>query len=285
MKNITWLASYPKSGNTWFRVFLSNLLEDSSEPIDINRLESTPLASSRDVFDDITGISSADLTHDEIDVLRPDMYRFLAEEETETRFLKIHDAYTYIGNGKPIVPPEVTRGVIYFIRNPLDIVVSFANHSGIGIDKALKQMNDPSFCFCDSTGKLDIQLRQRLLTWSGHVRSWIEAPGLDIHVMRYEDMKQNPLEIFTGAVRFAGLEYNGAQIEKALRFSNFKEMQRQEQEKGFREKSPRGGSFFFKGETGAWRNTLNEVQVQTVIENHKDVMKQFGYLDEGGNIE
>lgn len=285
MKNIIWLASYPKSGNTWFRVFLSNLQEDSSEPADINRLDKTPIASARDVFDEITGIASADLTHAEIDSLRPDVYRFLAEEHKETIFLKIHDAYTYLKDGNPLVPPEVTRGVIYFIRNPLDIAVSFANHSGIDFNKAIMQMNDDTFCFCDATGKLEGQLRQRLLSWSGHVRSWTEAPELNIHLIRYEDMKQYPLETFTDAVRFAGLECTGAQIERALKFSNFEEMQRQERESGFREKSPRGGAFFYKGQSGVWRDTLNKDQVQNIIENHKDVMGLFGYLDIGGNIE
>ncbi len=283
MKNIIWLASYPKSGNTWFRLFLSNLRQDSDKPADINQLERMPIASGRAVFDDITGIAAADLSHDEIDNLRPEVYRFLAEEAKEPRFLKIHDAYTYVNGGKPLVPPEATRGVIYFIRNPLDIAVSFTNHSGISIASTIERMNDESFCFCDSTAKLDGQLRQRLLSWSGHVRSWTEAPGLDIHVMRYEDMKQNPRETFTAAARFAGLEHPPERIEKALRLSDFKKVQRQEQEKGFNEKSPACGSFFYKGESGYWRDVLNEEQAQTIINTHKEVMKQFGYVAEGGN--
>jgi aryl sulfotransferase len=281
MKNIIWLTSYPKSGNTWFRFFLANLQTDREEPADINRLVETPVASTRVVFDDITGIGSADLTHDEIDRLRPEVYRFLSEESKETRFMKIHDAYTYVEGGIPLVPSEVTRGVIYFIRSPLDVAVSFANHSGIDIDQAIKQMNDETFCLCDATGKLEVQLRQRLLSWSKHVQSWIQAPGLDVLVIRYEDMKQKPVETFTRAARFAGLEYPPGKIRKALKQSNFKEMQRQEQEKGFREKSPSCDVFFYKGEIGTWRNVLNKKQVQTIIRYHKDVMKQFGYLEKG----
>jgi aryl sulfotransferase len=280
MKNIIWLASYPKSGSTWFRFFLSNLLQDSDKPADINRLEKTLIASSRILFDDITGIASADLTHDEIDNLRPDMYRFLSEEAKELCFLKIHDAYTYVDKGRPLVPPEVTHGVIYIIRNPMDVAVSFANHSGFSIDESIERLNDESFCFCDTTGKLEVQLRQRLLSWSGHVWSWIQAPGLDVHVMRYEDMKQKPEETFVQATRFAGLEHPSGKIRKALKYSDFKEMQYQEREKGFIEKSPDCGSFFYKGEVGTWRNLLNEKQVQTIINAHQKVMEQFGYLDD-----
>ena len=65
-RNIIWLASYPKSGNTWFRVFLTNLLSDSDTPANINDLTETSISSSRKLFDDYTGLSSADLTFEEI---------------------------------------------------------------------------------------------------------------------------------------------------------------------------------------------------------------------------
>ena len=38
MAGIIWLASYPKSGNTWLRAFLHNLLRDPGRPYDINKL-------------------------------------------------------------------------------------------------------------------------------------------------------------------------------------------------------------------------------------------------------
>ena len=278
VKTIIWLASYPKSGNTWFRLFLANLERNSNEPADINQLDRTLIASARTVFDNTMGIASSDLTHHEIDRLRPDMYRTLAAETKEPLFLKIHDAYTYVDGHKALVPPEVTRGVIYFVRNPLDIAVSFANHSGISIDKSIRHLNDESFGFCDSTDKLESQLRQRLLSWSGHVRSWTEARALNIHVMRYEDMKQDPQATFTSAARFAGLDFSPERIAKALQLSSFKEIQRQEQEQGFREKAPSCGSFFYKGETGYWRDVLSGDQEQAIVNAHGEVMKRFGYL-------
>ena len=75
LHNIVWLASYPKSGNTWFRAFLTALLNPGSSDIDINNLYQTTIASSRQLFDEMTGISSADLSQSEIDRLRPLVYR------------------------------------------------------------------------------------------------------------------------------------------------------------------------------------------------------------------
>jgi aryl sulfotransferase len=282
MKNIIWLASYPKSGNTWLRVFLTNLLRDSDEPVDINRLDRTPIASARAVFDDAVGFEAADLSPDEADRLRPEVYRLLSHEARGTCFFKIHDACIFLDDGCPLVPPDVTRGAIYVIRSPLDVAVSFANHLNTTVDNAIERMSEEDFCFAQGPGRLHEQLRQKLLSWSGHVRSWTEAESLEVHVMRYEDMKQCPEETFTRAVQFAGLEKSRVQIEKALKFSHFSEMQRQENEKGFKEKPLNTRAFFRKGEAGAWREELNASQVEKIIAAHGDVMKRFGYLDEKG---
>ena len=46
MGKILWLASYPRSGNTWLRAFLHNLFRNSAEPYDINRLQDFTLIDS-----------------------------------------------------------------------------------------------------------------------------------------------------------------------------------------------------------------------------------------------
>ncbi|NJK96875.1 MAG: sulfotransferase domain-containing protein, partial [Bacteroidales bacterium] len=124
-KKIIWLASYPKSGNTWFRAFLANLLHPGDKPADINELEGGPIASSRALFDEATGLSSSDLTPAEIENLRPFVYRYIARNSTEIIFHKIHDAYTLTSEGVALVPAEATRCAIYFVRNPLDVAVFF----------------------------------------------------------------------------------------------------------------------------------------------------------------
>ncbi len=279
MRNVVWIASYPKSGNTWFRVFLNNLLGDRTHPLDINQLGKTiPFASNRHMFDEILGIDTSLLSFEEIQRLRPEVYRFISRKSKETVILKIHDAYTFTDKDTPLVPADITYGAIYIIRNPLDITVSFANHSGITIDQSILQMNDEFFCLSDAPGRMHFQLRQRLLSWSGHVSSWTNAEDLNLHVIKYENMRNNPLETFTQAVKFMGLSKNRAQIERALKFSDIKELRRQEQEKGFTEKSPWCESFFNKGETGYWKELLTKKQAQTIINAHKDVMKQYNYL-------
>lgn len=277
MKGIVWLASYPKSGNTWFRTLISNLMSKSQEPVDINQLSTGGIASGRERFDELTGIESADLTFEEIDQLRPEVYAYLAQTVKEPLFVKVHDAYTYLPDGRPLLPVENCKA-IYLIRNPLDVVISFSHHLRRDLDTTIELMGNSSYCFCAKPRKMHNQLRQQLLSWSEHVESWVEAPGLDVHVVRYEDLKAQTFETFTQAINFLGLTVGEKEIQKAVDFSDFKVLKKQEEEKGFKEKPSGMPAFFREGKTGGWKERLTEEQVEKIIDQHKRVMERFYYL-------
>jgi len=281
--NIIWLASYPKSGNTWFRVFYTNLIHAKVRPANLNELEARHQAASRSLFDDYTGVESADLTQDEIERLRPRVYEAISCAEGKDGkpiMMKIHDAFTRTDDDRPLVAPHATRGAIYFLRNPLDVAVSFAHQNGCDIDTMITIMADDAYSLCRRSDMLANQLRQRLSSWSSHVTGWVDGLGHQLHLMRYEDMVRNPLETFTGAARFAHLPDEPGRIRKALHFSEFRELQRQEQADGFVEKSPSAESFFRKGQIGSWREVLNDRQARRIIHDHYAVMKRFGYLND-----
>jgi len=283
-KKIIWLASYPKSGNTWFRIFLSNLFASKNEPVDINDLQDTTIASNRQLFDDLTGLSSADLTLEEIERLRPYVYEKMTENSENLLFLKIHDAFIYTIEKKPLVSGNASSKAIYFIRNPLDVAVSFAHHLGVPVEKSVDVMNNEKYAFCNRSDRLHNQLEQRLLSWSGHVKSWMEQTIIPVKVLRYEDMLLNTFDTFSDAIKFIGLEYSETDIYKAIDFSSFNELQRQEIDKGFKEKAPVAELFFRKGRSGTWHDELSASCVKNIIKAHDQIMKKFHYLDESGNI-
>ena len=283
MGKIVWLASYPKSGNTWVRVFLTNYMRDGDDRADINDLDDGPIASNRFCFDELVGINASDLTPGEIERYRPDIYRFLAEEEDGTIFMKVHDAYILNDLGKPLFPPSVTTGAVYIIRNPPDVAVSLAHHYGIDMDKAVSNLCDPSYGLVDSADRIGSQLRQRLLSWSGHVTSWTGAPDIPVRVFRYEDMRVDPFTTFSEMVRFVGLDYDPGRLRKAVAFSDFETLKAQELDGGFRERPLKASApFFRKGRVGSWREELHSGQMEKLISAHGAVMQKFGYLDENG---
>ena len=136
MKKIVWLASFPKSGNTWVRTLLTNLLNGKQEDT-LNNLVAMGL-SSREVLDEHMMLETSELTLREIDNYLPMAIRELANSiKSAPFFLKTHMAYTFNANNKPVYPADVSIGAIYLVRNVLDVVVSYAHHSNCSVDDIL----------------------------------------------------------------------------------------------------------------------------------------------------
>lgn len=279
-KGIFWLASYPKSGNTWFRIFLANLFSTPEMPFDLNHINTGAIASCRHWIDETLGFDSADLSFDEVDLLRPAVYEWQAEQMSKVGFHKIHDAFTYTDSNVPLIPTEGCLGALYFIRNPLDVAISFANHSCCSIDEAITRMGDKTFSFCGGPYKQHNQLRQSLLSWSMHVNSWVEANPMNRLVVRYEDMKLKSLETFTKAAHFLRLDVSSDAIQCALDNARIDKLQAAEDALGFKEKSPLVAHFFRKGIVDDWKNTLSSEQIERIINDHSETMRVYGYVDD-----
>jgi aryl sulfotransferase len=275
---IVWLASFPKSGNTWFRIFLANLAAGDKGPADINDLdEKGGIASSRHEFEAATLLDSGLLSHDDIDSLRPLVYRGIAAETTEQRWIKVHDAYSLNPAGEPILGRGVAQAAIYLVRDPRDVAVSLAYHNSTTIDAAIDLMNAANGALCRGRQGLAPQLRQRLMGWSGHVASWLDQADIPVHRARYEDLVADPAEYFEAALVFAGRAASPAEIERAVRHASFAELQRQENAQGFAERMSRSAPFFRTGRVGGWRDALLPEQVARIEQAHGAMMRRLGY--------
>ncbi len=289
MDGIIWLASYPKAGNTWLRAFLTNYLLNQSEPVSINEFIQVPLAATRDFIDDILGTELSDLHQAEIDRYRSLCYTYYASSPQALtlggfRFVKAHDAYTRLFDGGYLFPPEATRGVIYIVRNPLDLAVSYAHHFSTTVDQAVEDLCKPELSMATTSHGLAGQLRQRLLSWSAHFNTWNDAVRVSRLLLRYEDMKTDPTAAFEVVVRFLGLEVDQARLQRAISFSSFDVLKAQESKQGFREASQQKNAFFRKGAVGGWREHITPAHVEQIIKHHGEVMRRLGYLDEAGNL-
>jgi len=283
VSGIYWLASYPKSGNTWLRALLTNYRRDGDEPVSLDELEGGGTAAVREVFDDCAGLESANLTLRQIEHYRPWVYEQLASENDAPLFLKIHDAFTYNAEGQPIFSRRATAGVIYLIRNPLDVAVSYAHHRNEAVESTIRIMRRSDAMLAGSDRPNDY-LPQKVLSWSGHICSWVDESGLDVHIVRYEDMVASPAAVFAAIIRFAGLEVDADRVRKAVAFSSFERLQSQEAAQGFCEKQPTAVSFFREGRAGSWRDQLTEAQVRQLVADHRIVMRRFGYLGASDEI-
>lgn len=276
-RRIVWLASYPKSGNTWFRAFLSVLLKN--ENLNLNKIETDGIFSGKHMMEDILDLDADFLSVNQIENFQRIAFRHLSEKSKDLLYIKIHDAYTFSQTDKlPLIPEEPTKLAVYIVRNPLDVALSLVNHIARPIDEVINSyIINPSGSFEKQGSSSGSQFYQPLGTWSMHVESWLRKPSFQVHFMRYEDMKEQPFETFKGAVEEIGCRVSDEQIRLAIEETRFEKLQKKEQESGFREKQVQSSSFFFKGQVGRWKEELTEEQVEKIRKANKPMMQEFGY--------
>ena len=280
MGNLVWLASFPKSGNTWLRVFLHNLFANSFRPIDLNRMQGGIFQSDSALtwFRLLDNRPLAEWSADDIARMRPRVHALIAKTNSDSIFCKTHNGLMTI-RGHSTINLHVTSGAIYIVRNPLDVVLSLADFLGVDIDRAIDFLNT-DFMETDSDPDRNT-VSVALGSWSQHVKGWTDNPNPSLHVVRYEDMFEHPFTAFGKIAHFLGLNPSRQRLSRAIGNSSFRLLQKQEEQTGFKEKSVHQKRFFRRGTTGEWSERLREEQVQRICEAHGEQMKRFGYLPDG----
>lgn len=277
LPGITWLTSFPKSGNTWTRVLLSNLIAADNVDDDSFAALHGSISSNRANFDAATGLPSSDMTADEIDLLRPAFYRSQAMNAQVRQFVKVHDGLHENGDGEPLFPADCSFGAVHLVRHPFDVAVSYANHQGHDdFDRIVRHMNDPDHVMAGG-GKS--QLRQRTLGWKGHYLSWTRQTAIPVLTVRYEDMLADTAASLTRIARFLQLpEAEDAKaIARAVEASRFEKLRAKEDRVGFRERPENTGRFFRAGRAGDGWTILSADQRQALYEYNRDVMDELHY--------
>lgn len=277
MAGILWLASYPKSGNTWLRAFIHNLFANAREPFDINKMaELTHGDSNAKWFQTFDMRPPTQLSAAELATLRPQAHQRIAETSADTVLVKTHNAMVD-ADGVPMITASLSAGAIYVVRNPLDVAISYADHLGVSIDQMIEAMGQSDFHSPPSA----THVPELYCDWSTHVKSWTQRPHAGLHVVRYEDMQTNPMATFRNVAAFMGLEPPRDRLKRAVQFSSFKVLRAQEQRRGFVERTPVQQSFFRAGKADGWRKVLSDEQVRAIVERHREQMMRFDYVPEG----
>lgn len=273
-----WLASYPKSGNTWLRVLLESLKKGGAA-VDINALSmACPQAAMREPFDNALGVSSSDLTITEIDFARPFTLALEASESPRLLYRKVHDAWRCNVEGLELFPKNLTHTAFYVVRDPRDVAVSSAHHSGVSIDRTIAYMADDT-CTLSASGKsLSHNLPQILLSWSRHVESWLDQSGQSPLLLRYEDMLVNPVASARAVCERLGWAVDETLLQSAVSHTRFDRLAGQEKIAGFSERAATDRPFFREGKAGGWKDRLSRGQIQRVERDHGTVMTRLGYL-------
>ena len=177
--------------------------------------------------------------------------------------------------GHSTVNFAVTAGAVNVVRNPLDVAISYAHHSGASIDDAIERM---SMTDLETKGS-DLGVYEVHGSWSQHVWSWTRNQHDALHVVRYEDMLADPNKTFGAMARHLLFDPTRKELARAIERSSFARLQAQENQKGFRERPPTAAQNFFReGRSGQSKDVLTPAQIDRVVRDHGEQMRRFKYL-------
>jgi len=277
-KEIIWLASYPKSGNTWVRAFLDAYFMGG---VDINALLSSITDDQAMVHQVGDGSDIMEMPA-EIQMLTRNMAllrvvrRYADIEKPIPLFVKTHFANMFI-NGQELVPELFTKATIFIVRDPRDVLPSFSKHMGVDLDMGLTWMQEK---YRMLNSKNASTVANFLSSWDRHTKSWLNTQSHNLLLVQYEDMKRDPVTVFGKILKHSGIEPDMDRVVAAVELVELDKLRAQEKEHGFGESSPHAkNEFFGKGQVGGWRDKLTQQQVYRIEKAFGSVMKRLGYIE------
>ncbi len=276
MGGICWIASYPKSGNTWLRIFLKNLLFEDSNAEEINQLKIIQFQDTQvQWYQMAAGHSIQHMSEKEIFKLTPRAQQIISQQIPDTIFVKTHSLLGLQMWNTPSINQEVTAGAICVVRNPLDVVISLDHHFGVhDLDQSISFLNKD----LNRIKGTQANIGRVIGSWRQQVESWSKMQPEYLHVTRYEDMLHEPVDTFERVNKFIGANKSLDVLKRAIDQSSFKKLQSIEKKEGFADKSAHATSFFRSGKSDQWKKLLSEDQIKAIVEANYDTMKKYDYI-------
>ena len=276
---ITWIASYPKSGNTWMKLFLKSYFSSENKSFSINsktddffNVETFPVSKKFNELN-IDYKNFANIAKNWINM------QSLINLNNKNNYIKTHNAMCSINN-HDFTDNENTLGAIYIVRDPRDIAVSYSAFLDLKLDETIDFMLSPS-CFEEDIFE-NVRYKKSIMgNWAYHYKSWKNYNAREVIIIKYEDMLNDPkmtfLKVLTFLNKIDNIKINKQKMAKAIDQTTFKNLQELEEKEGFDE-NPSNKSFFRKGKEGEWKKILDKDQQQRIEKEFKNEMKELGYL-------
>ena len=277
---IIWLASYPKSGNTWLRLFLKAYIQNNDKNFNIN--DNINDTFKVDIFPNIKNFESMNIPCNGFqDIVQNwiEVQKFI-NLKSKLNFVKTHNAICTINNYK-FTDKINTLGGVYIVRDPRDVAVSFAHHIGKSFEEIVDQMIDERFMICESNFMEKGFDSTIISSWSNHLNSWKNFDNQKILVIKYEDLVNDTYNEFLKVLEFLNklynLDINENKIKKSITLTNFNKLQSLEKSSGFNEKT-KSKQFFRKGKIGSWKIELSKNLAKKLEKSFKNEMMSLGYI-------
>tara|TARA_B100001027_G_C16193721_1_gene297257 strand:+ start:29 stop:853 length:825 start_codon:yes stop_codon:yes gene_type:complete len=273
---IIWIASYPKSGNTWVRTIISSIFFSDNGNFEMDLLEKIPQFPRNSHFHGITDdVSNINIIYKHWVKAQEKL-----NKENKIFFLKTHNANIKI-NGYPFTNKKNTLGTIYIVRDPRSLVSSIANHF------KYSQIQAKNFILEKKALKQSLDGKSGVITpitdWGDHYKSWTEN-NESLLIIKYEDLLKNTkneiVRIYSFLGKFIKVEFDDEKVDKIIKTTSFERLKYQEKLGKFKEylKRDKDFKFFFKGPNNIWQNSLGEEIKKEIEKKYYNLMKKLNYI-------
>ena len=283
---IIWIASYPKSGNTWVRCLLSAYLYSEDGIFNFDLLKKIQQFPSKPYlkyfikdFKDIKKVSNYWISAQD----RINLYN------DGISFFKTHSALCTLENNA-FTNKINTKAVIYVVRDPRNLITSLSHHYSYSIKETFNFITNKNNMITEGAwGSEDFGVATVLGNWSEHYKSWKKIKFAPIIVVKYEDLirdaKNTLISILDFLSNFTDIRIDENKIMKVINSCSFETLQKKEKIEGFNESIPilekdnnKKINFFYLGKKNNWKNLLDSQTEEKIREIFYNEMKELDYI-------
>ena len=286
---IIWLASYPKSGNTWIRFFIISLLMGKKTKLNLNHLKAILAYPNVSQFKNLIS-NYLDLNEISKNWI---LSQTKINSDKSVRFLKTHNMLGKLNNYQ-FTDNYNTLGAIHIVRDPRNVITSLKNHWSLSTYEESKKFlfNDNQILTLSKQEKEKYEkyetkypLPQIIGSWKTHYLSW-KSLKKNYLLVKYENLINNPKDEFKKIADFISNlirhNFNKSEIDTAIELSSFEKLEKMEKDHGFVEssinKEGKKNKFFYLGPKNDWKKILNKNVSDEISEKFQEEMRELNYL-------
>ena len=280
---IIWIASYPKSGNTYLRSFLASYYYSNNGKFDFDQLLKIHQ------FPNIKFSKIKPTSKEEAS-----KYWIFNQnnffDKTGLNFVKTHNCLLPF-QGNEFTTSNETLGAIYIVRDPRNLITSLTHHYLIDYKEAIEKMTDENCSLLEKSYDKDYSNFTYLSSWSNHYKSWKNNSEFKTLFIKYEDLEKNRTEIFKKIIFFVNeitennQKINEKKLANSIKTTNFSNLKNKELNEGFEESvyskiTGKKISFFNLGFNNRWQKILPLEIKKKINEIFKKNLNELDYPNE-----
>ena len=277
-----WIASYPKSGNTWLRALLTSYFYSEDGNFDFKLLPKIYQFPAKKFF------TEYEKKFNKI----TDTAEFWLDAQKKInlgrnfRIFKTHNAFLDVNNFR-FTDTNNTSGCIYVVRDPRNVITSIKNHYEHNYDEALSFMLNDKGLLHERENNQFVNF-QFLSSWSNHYKSWIDNKYFPIKIVKYEELENNTMQVLEDVITFINSiakfnnVFNFEKASKCIKSTNFDILKKKEAELGFIEapfgqKTKKKITFFNLGKKNNWKKLISKEMLNKMNSIFREDLKRLGY--------